>query len=263
MLALVQLPTASIAADERCTSCGPVVLVTGDFLHRKDAASVVIEGATNGAAAFREEINGKEFRVSIAGLPAGRYTLVIGETETLATSAGERVFDIACGDVKLVSNLDIFSAAGGARKAHYVTGVIEHEEDTIKGAVLLTFTASKGTAKFNTIEVKNATGSSVTAFSASELAGLFTGSATAVPQISDAPIYRDSSKPMEARIKDLIRRMSLAEKVAQLQGGQSGAPAIARLELPSYNYWNEALHGVANNGIATVFPEPVGGASTC
>ena len=223
MLALVQLPTASIAADERCTSCGPVVLVTGDFLHRKDAASVVIEGATNGAAAFREEINGKEFRVSIAGLPAGRYTLVIGETETLATSAGERVFDIACGDVKLVSNLDIFSAAGGARKAHYVTGVIEHEEDTIKGAVLLTFTASKGTAKFNTIEVKNATGSSVTAFSASELAGLFTGSATAVPQISDAPICRDSSKPMEARIKDLIRRMSLAEKVAQLQGAKRRA----------------------------------------
>ena len=56
--------------------------------------------------------------------------------------------------------------------------------------------------------------------------------------------------------------MSLAEKVAQLQGGQTPAPAIARLGLPAYDYWNEALHGVANNGVATVFPEPVGMAST-
>jgi beta-glucosidase len=53
--------------------------------------------------------------------------------------------------------------------------------------------------------------------------------------------------------------MSLAEKVAQLQ---NGAPGIARISLPAYNYWNEALHGVANDGIATVFPEPVGMAST-
>ena len=52
--------------------------------------------------------------------------------------------------------------------------------------------------------------------------------------------------------------MSLAEKVGQLQGGMSGAPGIQRLGLPGYNYWNEALHGVANNGDATVFPEPVG-----
>jgi beta-glucosidase len=52
--------------------------------------------------------------------------------------------------------------------------------------------------------------------------------------------------------------MSLAEKVAQLQ---NGAPGIPRLGLPAYDYWNEALHGVANEGIATVFPEPVGGAA--
>src|SRR5208282_907563 len=64
----------------------------------------------------------------------------------------------------------------------------------------------------------------------------------------------------------LIRRMSLAEKVAQLQ---NGAPGISTNDLrgytnglPAYNYWNEALHGVANNGVATVFPEPVGGASS-
>jgi len=53
--------------------------------------------------------------------------------------------------------------------------------------------------------------------------------------------------------------MSLAEKVAQLR---NEAPGIPRLGLPAYNYWNEALHGVANNDNATIFPEPVGMAST-
>ncbi|OHB66104.1 MAG: hypothetical protein A2Y77_03235 [Planctomycetes bacterium RBG_13_62_9] len=83
-----------------------------------------------------------------------------------------------------------------------------------------------------------------------------------MPEVKEPPIWRDPSKPLKARVDDLIRRMSLAEKVAQLQGGMSGAPGIQLLGLPAYNYWNEALHGVANNGVATVFPEPVGMAST-
>ena len=83
-----------------------------------------------------------------------------------------------------------------------------------------------------------------------------------MPEVKEPPIWRDPAKPLKARADDLIRRMSLAEKVGQLQGGMSGAPGIQRLGLPGYNYWNEALHGVANNGIATVFPEPVGMAST-
>ncbi|HEU5080336.1 MAG TPA: glycoside hydrolase family 3 C-terminal domain-containing protein [Opitutaceae bacterium] len=53
--------------------------------------------------------------------------------------------------------------------------------------------------------------------------------------------------------------MSLSEKVSQLQ---NAAPGIPRLGLPAYDYWNEALHGVANNGIATVFPEPIGAAAS-
>jgi beta-glucosidase len=79
------------------------------------------------------------------------------------------------------------------------------------------------------------------------------------PEIPEPPIWRDPSQPLPAREQDLIRRMSLAEKVAQLQ---NDAPAVPRLGLPAYNYWNEALHGVANNGVATVFPEPVGMAAT-
>ena len=64
--------------------------ISGDFAHRKDDASVTIEGANN-AAAFREEINGKNFTVTIANLPAGKYTIVIGETETLVKRAGRKV----------------------------------------------------------------------------------------------------------------------------------------------------------------------------
>ena len=53
--------------------------------------------------------------------------------------------------------------------------------------------------------------------------------------------------------------MSLAEKVQQLR---NGAPAIPRLGVPAYNYWNECLHGVARAGVATVFPQAIGMAAT-
>ncbi len=64
---------------------------------------------------------------------------------------------------------------------------------------------------------------------------------------------------MEIRIADLIRRMTLEEKALQIC---NRAPAIPRLGLPAYDYWNEALHGVARNGIATVFPQAIGMAAT-
>ena len=250
---------AAFAADEICASCGQEVSVSGDFTHRKDDVSVTIEGATNDPAAFREEINGTNFTVSIAHLPAGKYTIVIGEVETLASAAGDRVFDVTSGDASLARDFDIFAKAGGAGKVCSVTGTVEHEDDTIKGALTVSFAAGKGVAKFNTFEIKDASGASVISFNASELADAFSGAASQIPEISDPPIWRDPSHTIKERAADLIRRMSLAEKVAQLQ---NGAPHIPRLGLPAYNYWNEALHGVANDGIATVFPEPVGGASS-
>jgi beta-glucosidase len=254
--------SAAFAADEICTSCGPQVSVNGDFAHHKDNASVAIDGAGANAAAFREDVNGKNFTVTIAHLPAGKYAITIGAAETQAGAAGERVFDVTSGDKVLAKDFDIFAAASGARKVSTISGPVEHEDDSLKGPVTITFAASKGNAKFNTVEVKDATGVSVVSFSASELADAFSAAATRIPVISDPPIWRDPSQPLRARENDLIRRMSLAEKVAQLQGGQSGAPAIPRIGLNAYNYWNEALHGVANNGAATVFPEPVGAASS-
>ena len=62
----------AFAAEEGCASCGQQVSVGGDFTHSKDNASAAIEGATNNAVAFREEINGKNFTVTISHLPAGK-----------------------------------------------------------------------------------------------------------------------------------------------------------------------------------------------
>jgi beta-glucosidase len=259
-LASLQLRASSaFAAQESCDSCGQQVSIRGDFVHRKDDAAVAVQGAAGNAAAFLEEINGRRFSVSISDLPAGKYTIVIGEVETLVSAPGERVFDVASEDVTLATDFDIIAAAGGVRKVCYISGVVEHDDDSIRGPLRVSFIASKDVAKFNTLEVKNVSGASVIAFNASDLVGPFSAAATRIPEINEPPIWRDASQPLPARENDLIRRMSLAEKVTQLQ---NDAPAVSRLGLPAYNYWNEALHGVVGNGTATVFPQAIGMAAT-
>jgi len=247
------------AAEEGCAACDQLVNVSGEFTHRKDNAGVAIDGAGDNAAAYREEIHGKNFSVSVSHLPAGKYTVTIGEVENQAGAAGDRVFDITSGDVVISKNYDIMAAVGSPGKVATVTGVVDHEDDAIKGPLTLTFTATKGDAKFNTVTINNAAGAAVISFSANELADVFSAAAVRVPVVTEPLIWHDPAQTLQARANDLIRRMSLAEKVAQLQ---NGAPGIPRIELPAYNYWNEALHGVANDGIATVFPEPVGMASS-
>lgn len=71
--------------------------------------------------------------------------------------------------------------------------------------------------------------------------------------------YQNSGLPLEERVKDLVARMSLEEKCAQLL---HDSPAIHRLGIAEYNWWNEGLHGVARFGRATVFPQPIGLAAT-
>jgi beta-glucosidase len=60
-------------------------------------------------------------------------------------------------------------------------------------------------------------------------------------------------------VEDLIGRFTVEEKISQLM---MASPAIPRLDIPAYDWWNEALHGVARNGIATVFPQAIGFAAT-
>jgi beta-glucosidase len=83
------------------------------------------------------------------------------------------------------------------------------------------------------------------------------------PAQSQSPVPRDSylnpSLPLAQRVDDLVNRMTLAEKVSQMQ---NDAPAIPHLQIPGYNWWNEGLHGVARSGYATVFPQAIGLAAT-
>ncbi len=71
--------------------------------------------------------------------------------------------------------------------------------------------------------------------------------------------YQDETLSFEERAADLAAHMTLEEKVYQTL---HGAAAIERLGVKAYNYWNEALHGVARAGVATVFPQAIGLAAT-
>jgi beta-glucosidase len=75
----------------------------------------------------------------------------------------------------------------------------------------------------------------------------------------DKLIYKDPAQPIDARVKDMVSRLTLEEKVSLL-GYQS--KAVPRLGIPAYNWWNEALHGVARAGEATIFPQAIGMAAT-
>ncbi len=77
--------------------------------------------------------------------------------------------------------------------------------------------------------------------------------------LAQEPAYLDVNRSFEERAADLVSRMTLEEKVAQLQ---NDAPAIPRLGVPKYEWWNEALHGVARAGAATSFPQAIGLAAT-
>ena len=84
------------------------------------------------------------------------------------------------------------------------------------------------------------------------LAGSLKASAQGAPWQNDA-------LPVAQRVADLVGRLTLEEKVLQMK---DVAPAIPRLGIPEYNWWNEALHGVARSGLATVFPQAIGWAAT-
>src|SRR5947209_16004596 len=70
--------------------------------------------------------------------------------------------------------------------------------------------------------------------------------------------FKDASLPAEERAADIVSRMTLDEKASQLV---NQARAVPRLGIQAYDWWSEALHGVARDG-TTEFPEPVGLAAT-
>src|SRR5579875_2231898 len=87
---------------------------------------------------------------------------------------------------------------------------------------------------------------------------LSSAAAAALAQTAEKPAYMNPSLPAEQRAADLVHRMTLEEKASQMV---NQSRAIPRLGVPAYDWWSEALHGVAVNG-TTEFPEPIGLAAT-
>lgn len=85
---------------------------------------------------------------------------------------------------------------------------------------------------------------------------LFFLSKTTLPQ---EYIFQNPELSISERVDNLISLMTLEEKINQLR---YDSPAVERLGIPEYNWWNECLHGVARNGKATVFPQAIGLAAT-
>ena len=79
------------------------------------------------------------------------------------------------------------------------------------------------------------------------------------PAPGELPVYRDPDRAPADRAADLVGRMTVSEKIAQTM---TAAPAIPRLGVPAYEWWSEALHGVARAGRATVFPQAIALAAT-
>ena len=91
------------------------------------------------------------------------------------------------------------------------------------------------------------------------LIATFLLSALASEPISAQPIFTDASRSNRERAEDIVKHMTLPEKVSLMV---YNSPAVERLGIKNYNWWNEALHGIARNGNATVFPMPIAMASS-
>ncbi|WP_234568168.1 glycoside hydrolase family 3 C-terminal domain-containing protein [Rhodohalobacter sp. 614A] len=90
-------------------------------------------------------------------------------------------------------------------------------------------------------------------------AGLLALSGTGLFHVLQGCTPEDSKTAFARRASELIEQMTVEEKISQLR---YDAPAIDRLNIPQYNWWNECLHGVGRAGLATVFPQAIGMAAT-
>lgn len=73
------------------------------------------------------------------------------------------------------------------------------------------------------------------------------------------PVYSQVNAPVDERVNDLLKKLTLPEKISMLG---NNSPAIDRLKIPAYNWWNEGLHGAARAGEATIFPQAIGMAAS-
>jgi beta-glucosidase len=207
----------------------------------------------------RTEVYGRTLEVVFSGLPAGTYTVEVDAAELFFNQPGRRAMNIACGETVLAKNWDPFKEAGGAGKTATVRAKVDHPGDSLRGPLVVAFTAVADNAKFDEIRVLDAAGAVVARTTAAALQAQGDRFGSDVPQVSGPEVWKDPAQSPSVRAADLVRRLSLREKVSQLQ---MAAPAIPRLGIPAYDWWNECLHGVARAGRATVFPQAIAAAAT-
>ena len=247
---------APLAAQETtaCPCGDPPIIVSGELAFHRLPSGLAIEG-TDHPAVFSDTVFGRSIEAAVPGLKPGRYTVEVDVAETVCLGEDQRVMDVTCGEVDLARDLDVFARAGGLGQAYLIQGVIDRTAVSQDGALTIRFKGRKNAAMFSAIRVRDAAGNVIAAITAAELHEQEPADAWRIPEITEPPVYMDAAQPMDRRIDDLIRRMSLHEKAAQML---NDAPAIERLGVPAYNYWNECLHGVARAGTATSFPQAIG-----
>ena len=138
-----------------------------------------------------------------------------------------------------------------------------HAADSLRGPLTVSFSASKDNAKFDLIRILDASGREVARAEPGALKAQRDGvdpALIAIPAVPGPELWKDAAKSPVERATDMARRLSVAEKIAQIR---MTAPAVPRLGIPAYDWWNEALHGVARvKEHTTVFPQAIGLAAT-
>lgn len=224
------------------------------------AASVSVTGSTvyQDPATKQLELFGNPMDVTVSGLPPGTYTLEVDARELFYKAPGKRVMSLRSGNQVLAEHVDLYKLAGG-NNPYTITAKVNHPGDFANGPLVIQFVGETSEAKFDLLRVKDATGKIVAESSAAILVKEQNSFGSEVPTVKAPEIWRDPAQTPTDRAADIVRRLSLQEKAAQLQ---MAAPAIPRLGIPSYDWWNEALHGVARAGVATVFPQAIAAAAT-
>jgi len=254
-LILTALLSVIRAAEPADCHCDPAIVVSGDLVFQSLPAGVAIAGADH-PADFAIAAVAPAFEVTVTGLAAGDYTVELILAETVHHAAGERLINVNRGwRSPILVSFDIFREAGGFARAAVLRCPVAFTAAPAGGPLMLRFEGRKDDATFNAVRVRNAAGAVVATITAAALLEADLPTAAQVPAVREALIYRDPAQPEDRRIDDLIRRMSLRERTGQIL---NSAPAIPRLGVPAYNYWNECLHGVARAGLATVFPQAIG-----
>ena len=234
------------------------LLVVNNLSNAADV-KVVVDGGQFAELNGNVELYGKSMSVSFSGLPPGKYTVVVEAAENYHDAVGRRIQTVSCGDLVLAKDVDIFKDAGGKGKRYVVKGDVEHKADSLAGPLTVSFICKADNAKFDAIKVVSEDGKVAAEISAAEYKKKEEAFFDKIPEVVGPAIWKDPSKSPEARAADLVSRMTLREKIGQIQ---MDAQRIPRLDIPAYDWWSECLHGVGRAGTATVFPQAIAAAAT-